>query len=47
MIYNIFIGLAIGIIFTIIIIGLISIMVIAGESDRNMQKKGNKKNGKK
>ena len=47
MIYTIFIGIAIAIVISIIIIGLICIMLIAGESDREMERPKKGKNGKK
>lgn len=47
MIYTIFIAIAIAIIISIIIIGLICIMIIAGESDREIEKPKKGNNGKK
>ena len=48
MVYNVFIGLAIAVVASIIIVGLLCIMIIAGENDKNEYrcKKTNKK-GKK
>lgn len=47
MIYTIFIGIAITIVISFLIVGLICIMVIAGESDREMEKSKKGNNGKK
>lgn len=47
MIYTIFIGIAVAILISILIIGLICIMLIAGESDREMEKPKKGNNGKK
>ena len=49
MIYNIFIGIAVAILASIFIVGLLCIMIIAGENDKEeyrCRKKNNKK-GKK
>lgn len=46
MIYTIFIGIAFAIVISILIVGLICIMLIAGENDREIyqaKKKNNKK----
>lgn len=47
MIYEVFIGIAIAIVISIIIVGLICVMLIAGESDREMEKPKKGNNGKK
>ena len=47
MIYEIFIGIAIAIVISIIIIGLICVMLVAGECDKEMERPKKGKNGKK
>lgn len=49
MVYNVFIGIALGIIASIVIVGLLCIMLIAGENDRKVYnpKKNKKKSSKK
>ena len=47
MIYEIFIGIAIAIVISIVIVGLICVMLIAGECDREMKPSKKGKNGKK
>lgn len=47
MIYTVFIGIAIAIVISILIVGLICIMVIAGENDKEIKPPKKGKNGKK
>ena len=47
MIYTVFIGIAIAIVISIIIIGLICVMLVAGECDKEMEKPKKGNNGKK